>query len=169
MEWEQSLKVRNPGYQCESIATQLWIKPHACWRQELRLKTPPRSVTAFAFTNRDFDENWAAIAGIRLLLNIPTSLWRPQNAAPGAGRWPLLPPLVTPTTPTRVCACHHSSSVYKLCESDRQSQPSRWRCHCWELQDQPFTFCRRFVSASIFSAVCYVKCVLRKAKTLKFC
>jgi len=36
---------------------------------------------------------------------------------------------------------------------DRQSQPSRWVCHSWELQDQPFAFCRRFGTASIISTV----------------
>ena len=40
-----------------------------------------------------------------------------------------------------------------LHELDRQLQPSRWGCHSWELQDQPFTFCRRFGTASIFSTV----------------
>ena len=38
-----------------------------------------------------------------------------------------------------------------LYELDRQSQPSRRGCHICELQDQPFTFCRRFGTASIFS------------------
>jgi len=38
-----------------------------------------------------------------------------------------------------------------LHESDRQSQPSRWGCHSWELQDQSLAFCRRFGIASIFS------------------
>jgi len=40
-----------------------------------------------------------------------------------------------------------------LYELDRQSQPSRRGCHSLELQDQPFTFCRRFDTASIFSTV----------------
>jgi len=36
---------------------------------------------------------------------------------------------------------------------DRQSEPSRRGCHSRELQDQLFTFCRRFGTASIFSTV----------------
>jgi len=36
---------------------------------------------------------------------------------------------------------------------DRQSQPSRWGRHSWELQDQPFAFCRRLDSANIISTV----------------
>ena len=40
-----------------------------------------------------------------------------------------------------------------LHEFDRQSQPSRRGCHGRELQDQPFTFCRRFGTANVFSTV----------------
>jgi len=40
-----------------------------------------------------------------------------------------------------------------LHELDRQSQPSRRGCHCQELQNQPFSFYRRFGTASIFSTV----------------
>jgi len=40
-----------------------------------------------------------------------------------------------------------------LHELDRQSQPSRRGCHSLKLQHQPFTFCRRFDTASIFSTV----------------
>jgi len=40
-----------------------------------------------------------------------------------------------------------------LHEFGRQSQPSRRGCHSRELQEQPFTFCRRFGTASIFSTV----------------
>jgi len=40
-----------------------------------------------------------------------------------------------------------------LHELDRQLQPSGWGCHSWELQDQPFAFCRRFDPVSIFSTV----------------
>ena len=38
-----------------------------------------------------------------------------------------------------------------LHELDRQPQPSRGGCHICEVQDQRFTFCRRFGTASIFS------------------
>jgi len=53
----------------------------------------------------------------------------------------------------KVCAVTtpHSLTLHEL---DKQSQPSRRGCHSWELQDQPFTFCRRFGTASIFSTVC---------------
>jgi len=49
-----------------------------------------------------------------------------------------------------------TTGIHKL---DRQSQPSRRRGRGRELQDQPFTFCRRFGTASIvfsnrFSATC---------------
>ena len=40
-----------------------------------------------------------------------------------------------------------------LHELDRQSQPNRRGCHSRELQDQKFTFCRRFGTANIFSTV----------------
>ena len=40
-----------------------------------------------------------------------------------------------------------------LHELDRQQQPSRRGCHSRKLQDQTFTFCRRFGTASIFSTV----------------
>ena len=40
-----------------------------------------------------------------------------------------------------------------LHELDRESQPSRRGCHSWELQDKPFTFCRWFGTANIFSTV----------------
>ena len=40
-----------------------------------------------------------------------------------------------------------------LHELVRQLQSSRRGCHSRELQDQPFTFCRRFGTASIFSTV----------------
>ena len=48
--------------------------------------------------------------------------------------------------------CHtpFGSLQYEL---DRQSQPSRQGCHSWELQDQPFTFCIGFGTASIFVTV----------------
>ena len=38
-------------------------------------------------------------------------------------------------------------------ELDRQSQPSRRGCQSPEVQEQPFTFCRLFGSASVFSTV----------------
>jgi len=38
-------------------------------------------------------------------------------------------------------------------ELDRQSQRSRWGCHSRELQDKPFTFCRRFGTSIFFSTV----------------
>jgi len=41
-----------------------------------------------------------------------------------------------------------------LHELDRQSQPSRRGCHSWDLQDQAFTFCIRYVTASILSTRC---------------
>jgi len=53
----------------------------------------------------------------------------------------------------KVCAVITPSHSLTLHELDRQSQPSRRGCHSWELQDQPFTFCRRFGTASIFTAV----------------
>ena len=40
-----------------------------------------------------------------------------------------------------------------LHELNRQSQPSRQECHSRELQNQPYTFWRRFGTASIFSTV----------------
>jgi len=40
-----------------------------------------------------------------------------------------------------------------LHELDRKSQPSRRGCHSRQLHDQPFTFCWRFGTASIFSTV----------------
>jgi len=33
-----------------------------------------------------------------------------------------------------------------LYELDRQSQERRRRCHCWELQDEPFAFCGRIAN-----------------------
>jgi len=38
-------------------------------------------------------------------------------------------------------------------ELDRQSQPNQRGCHSRVVQDQPFTFCRLFGTASIFSKV----------------
>ena len=36
-----------------------------------------------------------------------------------------------------------------LYEADRQSQTRRRGCHCWELQDEPFAFCRRICTACV--------------------
>ena len=36
-------------------------------------------------------------------------------------------------------------------ELDIQPQPSRWGCHCHQLQNQPFGFCGRFGTASNFN------------------
>ena len=47
--------------------------------------------------------------------------------------------------------CVLSSLLFIVYMNWIESQPSRRRCHSWELQDQPFTFCRRFGTASIFS------------------
>jgi len=44
-----------------------------------------------------------------------------------------------------------TASVHSLYELDRQSLPSWQGWQCWELQDQPFSFCRRFGVTSIFS------------------
>jgi len=52
-------------------------------------------------------------------------------------------------TPTRVRAV--TTPFHRLHELDRQSQSSRRGCHSWEVQDQPFTLCGRFGTASIFS------------------
>jgi len=45
----------------------------------------------------------------------------------------------------------HELDLRLRCQHDRQSQPSRRGCHSLKLQDQPFTFCWRFGTASIFS------------------
>ena len=44
-----------------------------------------------------------------------------------------------------------TTSLRSLHKFDRHSQPSRRGCRSWELQDQPFTSCRQYGAASIFS------------------
>jgi len=45
--------------------------------------------------------------------------------------------------------CVLSPLLFILCELDRQAQPSRWRRHCWKLQDQLFAICAQFDTACI--------------------
>ena len=45
----------------------------------------------------------------------------------------------------------HELDLPLRCQHARQSQPSRRGCHSWKRQDQPFTFCSQFDTASIFS------------------
>ena len=45
----------------------------------------------------------------------------------------------------------HELDLRLRCQRAKQSQPSRRGCYSWKLQDQPFTFCSRFDTASIFS------------------
>ena len=45
--------------------------------------------------------------------------------------------------------CTVSTSYHSLYKLDRLSQPIRWGCHCWKLQNQPFAARRRFGAACI--------------------
>jgi len=57
-----------------------------------------------------------------------------------------------------------------LYEIDRQSQTRRRGCHCWELHDEPLTFCGRVVTACVdlhnrvFSTLFIVLCCVRPSR-----
>jgi len=110
-----------------------WREPNPdlrfCWRASLKF------LTQFNWHVLFYNRTNSVIQNVRRFIERPV---RAAQRVPGSRMRPSEPRL-------------RNTGLHEL---DRQSQPNRRGCHSRELQDQQFTFCRRFGTASIFSTAC---------------
>ena len=131
-EWERSRKVRNPGVSywkhCDAVVSQIICERWLLETEPLLRKTSRMSATARFANLGDLDEiSQVVIFSIRwflkILRNIPTSIWCPQDAAPG-GRCPSCPPWFMPLVAQKkitkwfnvqICRTHKITNTTNLC------------------------------------------------------